>query len=659
MISGLIERKPKLCFWLCCVCAFLLSEGVTVCGNYLFELNDRLLKISMAVGLACCAAGFAGMIWLAVLCYKKPEKPLTANTVAFALAAALQSYELSELCNDAFFIKQYPLYNLMGYAMYAITFLLGAVIFARPKIWFCVWEVIFAVYSAAQYYITLFRGAPLKFSDIANIRSAMDIKSEYKLSVNFTIVCVVLQTAAMLFLTIKTRLENRSRRQRLISLGSAVCVSAGFLLASGYSYDYGIDHRIIKLNFSGEEDTATSWRVGSLLMFYYDGVYNRVTEPEGYSTEKAEAILAQYPQESRDVGTPIIIGILNESFADISHISPVETDRDFLSVWHSLTENTIKGYVTVSPYGGYTCNSEYEFLTGNSMHFLPLGSAVFTNYLDSKQDSIVSAFNDMGFETTALTPCQPTLWSIGTAYEHLGFKYKYLEDHEILHSQPLYNGQPSDEAVYKRLIELVEQRDRSKGNFYWVTTMQNHAPFEEDVEGGVTLSSPDSVEAERYINCIALSDKALGELIDYFKDYDEKVVIVMFGDHYAHIEGLPEQLYGSSVTGLDAERYSLIHQTPYVIWSNRGLQTDIEGDISLNFLSAEMFRAAGLPLTSVQSELLSLRDKLPVVSSFGIKTGDGEWVSVNDEAGEYGDVLSEYETVQYYRMFDKNRKILK
>lgn len=659
MKTGLIERKPKLCFRLCCVCAFLLSEAAAICGKYAFTFESTGENAAVLIGAVTSGLALAAVIWLAVLCYRRLEKPLTANTVAFALIAALQSYELSELCNDAFFIKQYPLYTLMGYAMYAAPFLLGAVMLARPKIWFCVWEVIFAVYSAAQYYITLFRGAPLKFTDIANIRSAMDIKSEYKLSVNFTIVCAVLQTAAMLFLTVKTGLENRSRRQRLITLGSLACVSAGFLLASGYSYDYGIDHRIIKLNFSGDEDTVTSWRVGSLLMFYYDGVYNRVTEPEDYSTEKAEAILAQFTQDSADVGTPIVIGILNESFADISHISPVKTDKDYLPVWHSLTENTVKGYVTVSPYGGYTCNSEYEFLTGNSMHFLPLGSAVFTNYFDSKQDSIVSAFNDMGFDTTALTPCQPTLWSIGKAYEHLGFKYKYLEDKSITSYEPRVNGQPPDEAVYKRLIELVEQRDKSKGNFYWVTTMQNHAPFEEDVEGGITLEEPESVEAERYINSVALSDKALGELIDYFKDYDEMVVIVMFGDHYAHIEGLPEQLYGCSVTGLDAERYSLIHQTPYVIWSNQSFDAEIDGDISLNFLSAQMFRAAGIPLTPVQQELEKIRESLPAVSSFGVKTKEGEWVSVNDDMGEYESILREYETVQYYRMFDKNRMILK
>ena len=37
--------------------------------------------------------------------------------------------------------------------------------------------------------------------------------------------------------------------------------------------------------------------------------------------------------------------------------------------WHSLTENTVKGYVHVPVYGAGTANSEFEFLTGDSIAF--------------------------------------------------------------------------------------------------------------------------------------------------------------------------------------------------------------------------------------------------------------------------------------------------
>jgi len=36
---------------------------------------------------------------------------------------------------------------------------------------------------------------------------------------------------------------------------------------------------------------------------------------------------------------------------------------------HNLTENAIKGDLFVAVRGGGTCNTEYEFLTGNALYW--------------------------------------------------------------------------------------------------------------------------------------------------------------------------------------------------------------------------------------------------------------------------------------------------
>ena len=85
-------------------------------------------------------------------------------------------------------------------------------------------------------------------------------------------------------------------------------------------------------------------------------------------------------------------------------------------------------------------------------------------------------------------------------------------------------------------------------------------------------------------------------------------------------------------------------------------------DISLNYLGSEMFKAAGLPLTPIQQELEHIRESLPIVSSFGCKTSDGEWHRTGDTLGSfmsYDEIHAEYETLQYYRMFDEDRRFLK
>ena len=654
------KNHPYLWFWIVTVLGFASSAGVMVTGDSAYGAEES--SAGMKVLFFVLAAVMLGCIWLAISARGKLEKPFRAKPVIFALLAALQAYALSEMCMNAVIIKLYPLYNLLGYIMYAVPFLLGAVIFRRPKIWFIVFEVVFAFYSVMQYYITMFRGSPIKFTDLANLQSALEIKSEYSFSITFTAVVAVLQTIAVIGITVTTKLETENVKPRLITLGSCGAAMAVFFLLTGYTYDYGIRNRVICLNFSGPEDTKTSRSVGSLLMFYYDGVYNRVQVPEGYSTEKAEALIDQYKQEEAPKKTPVLIGILNESFADFSHIAPVETTQDYLANYHRLQSEAVTGYVTVSPYGGYSCNSEFEFLSGNTMHFLPLGSAIYTNYLDSKQDSMVSVLNGMGYETVSFTPCSRGLWNIGNAYKYLGFKKQYFKNNINLKNKTLINGEPADQAIYDRLYEVVDQRDKDKGMFVWVTTMQNHAPYNYPVPDNLDLKSPYNASAEKFMRSIKASDDALGDLIEHFRNYDEEVVIVMFGDHYPHIEGYADELYHSSLAGLSAEQYSLVHQTPFIVWSNKGIEARKIEDISLNYLGDEMFKAAGLPLTPVQQELEHIREKLPIISSFGCKTSNGEWHRTGDTLGtfmNYDEIRAEYETLQYYRMFDDKRRILK
>ena len=632
-----------------------IAFAVFLDGACIFHLTSRTGSFAKTMTVIFLIIGglMAAMLWLM---YRNTDKPMKLPPVGFGAAAALWSFSMGEICMGSFVIKGSPIHTLMGYALYAVPYLLGAVIFKKPKIWFCVFEVLFAVYAAAQSYIISFREAPIKLSDISNIRSAIEIEGEYSLVPTLAVVVIVIQLAVMLFLTIHTELVTESPRPRLITLGAVAAASLTFCLSARFVYDKGVNDRTIRLNFSGSEDLDTSRTVGDLLMFCFDGLFNRVTVPEGYSVDKARALIEAY-QEPEISGEhhPVIIAVLCESFADYSRIAPLETNKDYMPVIHSLKENTVKGYVTVSPYGGYTGNSEYEFLTGNSMYYLPLGSAPFTNYLDKPTDSLVSDLNRLGFETVSYTPCSRELWDIGSAYEYLGFKTKYFGSDLDLPYELTYNDQISDSALYEGLCRLVDARDKTRGAFYWVTTMQNHAPYDVPVEGGVELTKPADVNAERFLNCIYQSDKALGELIDHFKDYDEQVVILLFGDHYPHIEGFAETLYGRSVAGLGAEDYSRLHQTPYIIWSNRSIEAGENDTVSLNYLASDVLKAAGLPLSAARQELEHIRESLPIISSFGFMTGDGSWHQRGDEVLGYDSILNEYSTLQYYRMFDEEK----
>ena len=73
----------------------------------------------------------------------------------------------------------------------------------------------------------------------------------------------------------------------------------------------------------------------------------------------------------RDRNMPNIIAVMNESFSDLTVCSEFMDSDVYMPYYNALTDNTIKGRVLVSVIGGGTANTEYEFLTRNSMAFLP------------------------------------------------------------------------------------------------------------------------------------------------------------------------------------------------------------------------------------------------------------------------------------------------
>ena len=128
-----------------------------------------------------------------------------------------------------------------------------------------------------------------------------------------------------------------------------------------------------------------SYRNGYLLNFVLSIRDCFVSEPDGYSAEAVKALEEQYEgKENQAEGKeekPTVIVIMSESYADLSVVGDFSTNQELTPFYDSLTENTIKGYALSSVFGAKTPNSEWEFMTGNSMAFLPGGSVVYQQYI--------------------------------------------------------------------------------------------------------------------------------------------------------------------------------------------------------------------------------------------------------------------------------------
>ena len=77
--------------------------------------------------------------------------------------------------------------------------------------------------------------------------------------------------------------------------------------------------------------------------------------------------------------------------------------------------------------------------------------------------------------------------------------------------------------------------------FTFCVIMQNHGGYDESTSGDfvstVELNYQKSYPlVENYLSEVNVTDQAFEKLVDYFKDRDEKTIIVMFGDQLPAIE---------------------------------------------------------------------------------------------------------------------------
>lgn len=117
------------------------------------------------------------------------------------------------------------------------------------------------------------------------------------------------------------------------------------------------------------------------------------------------------------------------------------------------------GTLYVSAYGGGTCNTEFEFLTGNSMSYLGSGVYPYTIYdlLDTK--NLAEQFKDLGYTTTAMHPNHGTNWNRENVYSGFGFD-RFMTINDFQDAEKL-RGMVSDAATYDKIHRDARVRLRA------------------------------------------------------------------------------------------------------------------------------------------------------------------------------------------------------
>lgn len=515
--------------------------------------------------------------------------------------------------------------------------------------------IFFMIIGLANYYVIEFRSAPIMPWDIYSLGTAASVANNFKYTLEKETIFVLLVFLLLIILESKISLKIK-KDWRIRSVGILI----GVCMLYGFTHMLHQDSTVSRFGLYDKLFTPTvmSKRDGTAVAFLMELEYVSVDKPDGYSAKKAETLLSSYKDSSSDSenGKPNIIVIMNEAFSDPGILGEFETNMDYMPFVHSFmqegTPNTISGYLNVSVLGGNTANTEFEFLTGNTMAFLPQGSVAYQQYVKNELPSLVSHLKNQGYQTIAMHPYNSTGWDRDKVYPLLGFDTSlFIKDWNNPEKIRKY---VSDKACYDKIIELYEEKDKNTPFFLFNVTMQNHSSYSEEFDNftpDITVNGTNSKVLPNYLSLLKLSDEAIEYLINYFTTADENTIIVFFGDHQTTNSVMAPiwKLNGKSSDSLSVEEQNLRYKVPFFIWANYDIEECSGVETSANFLGIKTLQAANLPLSDYATYLNHLETQFPVITAIRAEDAQGNSTDIK----EVSDKLNDYAILQYYNLFGK------
>lgn len=545
--------------------------------------------------------------------------------------------------------------QLLNIVLFELIMALLLFLFGKLKTALRCQTILFMIIGLANYYVLEFRSAPIMPWDILSIGTAASVANNFKYTLSKETVFVLIGFVILILLESKVTLELK--KDWRIRVGG---VLASFALLWGFTAMLHQDSTVARFKLYDKLFTPTvmSKRDGTAVAFLMELKYIVVEKPDGYNKEDAAALLASYDTNDTESAThtPNIIVIMNEAFSDLSVLGDFETNEDYMPFLHSLmqegTPNTISGHLNVSVLGGNTANTEFEFLTGNTMAFLPQGSVAYQQYVKSNDYSIATYLKSKGYDTIAMHPYNASGWDRDKVYPLLGFDTFYSLKDWV--NPVKIRKYVSDQSCYDKIIELYEQKDANTPFFLFNVTMQNHSSYSEEYDNfhpDITVEGTSSKILPNYLSLIKLSDQALENLIEYFSQADEDTVIVFFGDHQPSnsVAAPVWKLNGRSGDSLTEEEEARRYKVPFIIWANYDIEAASNVETSANYLGGHVLRAAGLPLYDYRNYLSQLEGQYPVLTAIRAENAQGISTPVKDVKS----TLQGYMTLQYYNIFSQ------
>ena len=234
------------------------------------------------------------------------------------------------------FLHRSPIYNLV--LLMTIFLLDGLLLLAFGNVGYAmvVSSLITTALAVTNYFVFLLHGTPFTLDMIRNTGTALKVLQSYSLHMDMSLwgiflLGVFIPAISLIFF----RRQKIRRRNMLLPL---------IVLLALMTVHYLIPESVIPkgvVKWSWGESIA---QVGYLNCFIEETVHSGqvIKKPQDYDEEKIRTFAENYEKSRQGSQSPDVILILNETFFDLSQVTDVDADGDYLKNIHSL-QNAVTG----------------------------------------------------------------------------------------------------------------------------------------------------------------------------------------------------------------------------------------------------------------------------------------------------------------------------
>ncbi len=575
-------------------------------------------------------------------------------------------------------------YNIL---LIGIVYLAVFALTASIRLTWTIVHSFFIFFAFIDYYVYEFRQNEISFNDATTIGTGISVAKAYRPELNDRGSMAILMTLVVFVLIWKSHVKFTWKWFVQILVRAAAIAGCVFLVNSflpGGSNAKALGRATQTWEKKG---TYRNGFILNLILGYQD---SKIDPPSGYSVDGIKELEAEYGPNYLVEGTeaeteaeteassetassstsnaaataafkngkrPTIITIMDESFADFRVVGDFEASEEIMPYIDSLKENTTKGYALASVFGAKTPNSEWEYMSSNSMAFLPDGSVVYQQFLKKTPTTIVSNMKNLGYTTVGMHPYFAAGWRRSTVYPWLGFDEMKFMDTGDFDDTKLLRDYITDQECFDKIIDRYEQKSQDEDLFIMGITMQNHGGYKEEYDNftpDVHYMNGIYPAVDQYLSVAHQTDAAVQSLIEYFQSVDEPVEIVFFGDHQPSLpSGFFRTLNGHGVSNLTLDQLENLFTVPFFIWTNYDSEEVEVERTSFNYLTTLALEKAGIELPPFNKFLADMMEAIPAINSRGYYSiSNGKFVHIEDAVGTEKEWIEKYQMLQYNSMFD-------